>query len=202
MADSTQSGSKKPLAPAGAGFNLDQFKNEVANEIGMSLGRQGTFGQGGQNTAYGSQGGTFGSGATSSFGAQNAAGNFGAQSGTFGGGTAAGYGSQGAAGSYGAAQNTTGSYGGIGSSSYGAGTSSYGGGASSYGAGSAGQSPADRLSQSTSTSGLAAGASGTSAQTDFEVSSTLGQTSGSAQKGNSPAARVARQRGQSFNNKK
>lgn len=155
MANSTQGGSSKSktFVPAGAGFNLDQFKNEVANEIGMSLGRQGSFGQGAQS----------------------------------------------AAGSYGAAQNTTGSYGAAQNAATG-----FAGGNSSFGAGSAGQSPADQLSQSTASGGMVAGAPGSSAQTDFEVSSTLGQTSGTAgatQSGSSPAAKVARQRGQSFNSK-
>lgn len=48
MANTQGSGSdekNRTFAPAGAGFNLEQFKNEVAGEIGMSLGRQG-FGQG------------------------------------------------------------------------------------------------------------------------------------------------------------
>ncbi|MCL5676513.1 MAG: alpha/beta-type small acid-soluble spore protein [Firmicutes bacterium] len=117
MANSTQGGNSKnrAFAPAGAGFNLDQFKNEVASEIGLSLGQQGSFGQ-------------------------NAAGQ---------GSAAQNFGNVPAAG---AAQN------------------------SAAGAGSPG--------------GLVAGAAGTAAQTDFEVSSTLGQ------KQNSPAAKVAEEQGQ------
>lgn len=131
----------RTLAPAGAGFNLEQFKNEVASEIGVGLGQQG-FGQGYANqNAFANQS-NFGAGA-----AQQSA-----------------YGSN-----AGAAQQS----------------------AYAPNAGAAGTSGSSMSTAATgSLSSLAAGAQGTSAQSDFETSATLGQ------KKSSPAENFARQRGQ------
>lgn len=137
MADSTQGGNNenRTFAPAGAGFNLEQFKNEVASEIGLSLGRQG-FGQGAAqgSTNQGAAQGFTNQAAYQSMTNQSAA--------------AQGFSNMNVAG---AAQDFAGAAG--------------------------------------SLSGLAAGAAGTAAQTDFEVSSTLGEQT-------SPAAKVAKKQGQ------
>ncbi|MHB9146819.1 MAG: hypothetical protein ACYC5Y_16035 [Symbiobacteriia bacterium] len=100
MANTNQGGNQKnrAFAPAGAGFNLDQFQNEVASEIGLSLGRQGTFGQGAQSAYTPGQGagsmstaGNAGmagagsaSGATSALGSSTFAGLTGGAAGTSG----------------------------------------------------------------------------------------------------------------------